>query len=135
MLAIAVVVLSFARSQLDLGQTGPPFVGVGRPAAFALWIAEVTGGRVPRFEKVERPRRMFWASRASVCTCCGGSRASQCSLRRAVDRGRLRCRRTRCRGFDRYIDERGIAEEHYPAAFALWIAEGYGRAGAAVREG
>jgi len=37
--------------------------------------------------------------------------------------------------FDRYVDERGIAEEHYPAAFALWIAEGYGRAGAAVREG
>jgi hypothetical protein len=25
------------------------------PAAFALWIAEVTGGPVPRFEKVERP--------------------------------------------------------------------------------
>jgi hypothetical protein len=24
-------------------------------AAFALWIAEVTGGPVPRFEKVERP--------------------------------------------------------------------------------
>jgi hypothetical protein len=24
------------------------------PAAFALWIAEVTGGPVPRFEKVER---------------------------------------------------------------------------------
>jgi hypothetical protein len=24
------------------------------PAAFALWIPEVTGGRVPRFEKVER---------------------------------------------------------------------------------
>jgi hypothetical protein len=23
------------------------------PAAFALWIAEVTGGPVPRFEKVE----------------------------------------------------------------------------------
>ena len=37
--------------------------------------------------------------------------------------------------FDRDVDERGIAEEHYPAAFALWIAEGYGRAGAAVREG
>ena len=25
--------------------------------------------------------------------------------------------------FDRYVDERGIAEEHYPAAFPLWIAE------------
>jgi hypothetical protein len=24
------------------------------PAAFALWIAEVTGGPVPRFEEVER---------------------------------------------------------------------------------
>jgi hypothetical protein len=24
------------------------------PAAFALWVAEVTGGPVPRFEKVER---------------------------------------------------------------------------------
>jgi hypothetical protein len=24
------------------------------PAAFALWIAESTGGPVPRFEKVER---------------------------------------------------------------------------------
>jgi hypothetical protein len=24
------------------------------PAAFALWIAEVTGGQVPRFERVER---------------------------------------------------------------------------------
>jgi hypothetical protein len=24
------------------------------PAAFALWIAEITGGPVPRFEKVER---------------------------------------------------------------------------------
>ena len=24
------------------------------PAAFALWLAEVTGGPVPRFEKVER---------------------------------------------------------------------------------
>jgi hypothetical protein len=24
------------------------------PAAFALWIVEVTGGPVPRFEKVER---------------------------------------------------------------------------------
>jgi hypothetical protein len=24
------------------------------PAAFALWIGEVTGGPVPRFEKVER---------------------------------------------------------------------------------
>jgi hypothetical protein len=25
------------------------------PAAFALWIAEVTGGPVPKFEKVEEP--------------------------------------------------------------------------------
>jgi hypothetical protein len=24
------------------------------PAGFALWLAEVTGGPVPRFEKVER---------------------------------------------------------------------------------
>ena len=37
--------------------------------------------------------------------------------------------------FDRYVDEHGIPEEHYPAAFALWIAESHGRAGAAVREG
>jgi hypothetical protein len=28
------------------------------PTAFALWLAEVTGGPVPRFEKVERkPQR------------------------------------------------------------------------------
>ena len=27
------------------------------PAAFALWIAEITGGPVPRFEKVERDER------------------------------------------------------------------------------
>jgi hypothetical protein len=26
------------------------------PAAFALWIAELTGGPVPRFEKVEREK-------------------------------------------------------------------------------
>ena len=26
-------------------------------AAFALWIAEVSGGPVPKFEKVERERR------------------------------------------------------------------------------
>jgi len=25
--------------------------------------------------------------------------------------------------FDRYLEEHGIPEEHYPAAFALWIAE------------
>jgi hypothetical protein len=25
--------------------------------------------------------------------------------------------------FDRYVDEHGIPSEHYPAAFALWIAE------------
>jgi hypothetical protein len=25
--------------------------------------------------------------------------------------------------FDRYVEEHGIPEEHYPAAFALWIAE------------
>jgi hypothetical protein len=25
--------------------------------------------------------------------------------------------------FDRYIDEHGIPEEDYPAAFALWIAQ------------
>jgi hypothetical protein len=25
--------------------------------------------------------------------------------------------------FDRYIEEHGIPEEHWPAAFALWIAE------------
>jgi hypothetical protein len=25
--------------------------------------------------------------------------------------------------FDRYIAEHGIPQEHYPAAFALWIAE------------
>jgi hypothetical protein len=37
--------------------------------------------------------------------------------------------------FDRYIDEHGIPEEHYPAAFALWIAEVTGGAGAEVREG
>jgi hypothetical protein len=27
------------------------------------------------------------------------------------------------RDFDRYIEEQGIPPEHYPAAFALWIAE------------
>ena len=123
------------RPQLDLGQTGPPFAGVGRPAAFALWIAEVTGGRVPRFEKVERPRRMFWESRASVCTCCGGSRASQCSSSGLLTEGVYAAGVPGVEDFDYYVDERGIAEEHYPAAFALWIAEGYGRAGAAVREG
>jgi hypothetical protein len=26
------------------------------PAAFALWIAEITGGPAPRFEKVEREK-------------------------------------------------------------------------------
>jgi hypothetical protein len=26
------------------------------PAAFALWIAEITGGPVPHFEKVEREK-------------------------------------------------------------------------------
>jgi hypothetical protein len=25
--------------------------------------------------------------------------------------------------FDRYVREHGIPEEHYPAAFALWMAE------------
>jgi hypothetical protein len=25
--------------------------------------------------------------------------------------------------FDRYLEEHGIPEEHYPAAFALWLAE------------
>jgi hypothetical protein len=25
--------------------------------------------------------------------------------------------------FDRYVEEHGIPEEHYPAAFALWIAQ------------
>jgi hypothetical protein len=25
--------------------------------------------------------------------------------------------------FDRYVDEHGIPREHYPAAFALWIAQ------------
>ena len=25
--------------------------------------------------------------------------------------------------FDRYVEEQGISEEDYPAAFALWIAE------------
>jgi len=78
---------------------------------------------VPRFEKVERPRRMFWESRASVCTCCGGSRASQCSLRRAVDRGRLRCGVPGFEDFDRYVEEHGIPEQDYSEAFALWIAE------------
>jgi hypothetical protein len=37
--------------------------------------------------------------------------------------------------FDRYVGEHGIPEEDYPAAFALWIAESDGRAGAEVREG
>jgi hypothetical protein len=31
---------------------------------------------------------------------------------------------------DRYVDERGIAEEAYPAAFALWLAEISGGPGA-----
>jgi hypothetical protein len=34
--------------------------------------------------------------------------------------------------FDRYVDEHGIPREHYPAAFALWIAEVTGGAGAEV---
>jgi hypothetical protein len=34
------------------------------------------------------------------------------------DSGRLGRRR-----FDRYVEEHGIPEEDYPAAFALWIAE------------
>ena len=29
----------------------------------------------------------------------------------------------RLEDFDRYVDEHGIPEEDYPAAFALWIAE------------
>ena len=29
-------------------------------------------------------------------------------------------------GVDRYVDEHGIPEENYPAAFALWIAEATG---------
>jgi hypothetical protein len=28
-----------------------------QPTAFALWIAESTGGTVPRFEKIERSSR------------------------------------------------------------------------------
>ena len=28
--------------------------------------------------------------------------------------------------FDRYVEEHGIPEEHYPAAFALWYAEATG---------
>ena len=28
----------------------------GWPAAFARWIAELTGGPVPRFEKIEREK-------------------------------------------------------------------------------
>jgi hypothetical protein len=37
--------------------------------------------------------------------------------------------------FDRYVGEHGIPEEDYPAAFALWIAERTGGAGASLREG
>jgi hypothetical protein len=33
--------------------------------------------------------------------------------------------------FDRYVEEHGIPEEDYPAAFALWIAERTGGPGAA----
>jgi hypothetical protein len=29
-------------------------------------------------------------------------------------------------GFDRYLEEHGIPEEHHPAAFALWIAQNMG---------
>jgi hypothetical protein len=29
----------------------------------------------------------------------------------------------RLEDFDRYVDEHGIAEEHYPAVFALWLTE------------
>jgi hypothetical protein len=29
-------------------------------------------------------------------------------------------------GFDRYVEEHGIPEEHYPAAFALWISQHMG---------
>jgi hypothetical protein len=32
--------------------------------------------------------------------------------------------------FDRYVSEHGITREHYPAVFALWIAEKTGEAGA-----
>jgi hypothetical protein len=31
------------------------------PAAFALWIAEITGGPVPRFEKVARESTGGWS--------------------------------------------------------------------------
>jgi hypothetical protein len=37
--------------------------------------------------------------------------------------------------FDRYVEEHGIPREHYPAAFALWIARSDRWAGAALREG
>jgi hypothetical protein len=35
--------------------------------------------------------------------------------------------------FDRYVTEHGIPGEDYPAAIALWLAEGDGRAGAEAR--
>jgi hypothetical protein len=37
--------------------------------------------------------------------------------------------------FDRYIEEHGIPEEHWPAAFALWIAEVTGGPVLGVQEG
>jgi hypothetical protein len=55
------------------------------PAAFALWFAEVTGGPVPRFEKVE-PAEPADGSRSRATT----SRRSEASLRCSG----VRCRRS-----------------------------------------
>jgi hypothetical protein len=107
----------------------------GCPPATRSRSAEVTGGRVPRFEK------------SNGRGACSGSlvhlyvHAVVVAAPPSVRSGGLLTEGVYAAGvpgvedFDRYVDERGIAEEHYPAAFALWIAEGYGRAGAAVREG
>jgi hypothetical protein len=67
---------------------------------------------------------MFWESRASVCT-----HAVVVAAPPSVRSGGLLTEGVYAAGvpgvddFDRYVDERGIAEEHYPAAFALWLAE------------
>jgi hypothetical protein len=37
--------------------------------------------------------------------------------------------------FDRYIEEHGILDEHFRAAFAIWIAEKTGRPVPRFREG
>ena len=80
---------SASRSARTRRAAVPARPGVRRRTWAPAWAVrrpfgdELRGRERAAVEKVERPRRMFWESRASVCTCCGGSRASQRSLRRA----------------------------------------------------